>query len=294
MKAWKTCIGSPNTGPARRSIMLVLAASMVLPGCSTLDAVGRGALGMSADSKTPVARLASQKGPEIYRGKYSFVRLAPSETGAAASQSRAIDAGQLAAALSALTLRNGQPVFVAEELDEIVPHLSYGLEQAKANEDVVFAVSGTHGSRLMSSHLVTTGRMFVTDGQLNLIFGLLQSAFDVERLSHQPTKVFTPGSRLRVAAEPATAAGGAWLPSASGRSDWLVLPLDRLAATVPAAVPSETAAEAPPRAAPTAVDNGQAVSDVERRLAINAHLLRQGLVTEEEYQEKRRAILKDF
>src|SRR5207237_7044490 len=101
-------------------------------------------------------------------------------------------------------------------------------------------------------------------------------------------------------------AGDASLQSAGAtnrRADWLAIPL-RVAATaaappaatpVPAALgapssaaaPATTATTAPPRKALDAA----AADDIERRLEILKRLREKGLITEDEYQQKRRQIL---
>ena len=268
------------------AVMLALAFCTSLSGCAT---PGPGAKDRAMRLTPPAGAGAVA---ELYRGKYSSVRIELAEAGAVANQSHAIDAAELSAALALLKLNDAQPIFLADELSEVVPHLARALAQTTASEDVVFAVAGRHKLLgLFAPNAVTTARLFVADGKLNLIVGLVQSTFDVERLSNQPTKVFIPGSRLRPLAQAGKVAGGAWSPSVPGRSDWLVLPLERLATSIPMLAPRQAGT---PSAAVKALATEPAISDVERRLAINERLKQQGLVSEQEYQEKRRAILKDF
>ena len=276
-----------------RSISKPLSAMLAIAICAGLSACAGTGPGAHSQAARPTATAGAAGGAELYRGKYSFVRIEAVEAGAAANQPHAIDAAELAAALALLKVNDAQPVFLPDELNEIVPHLARALARATASEDVVFAVTGRHKLLgLLAPNSVTTGRLFVADGKLNLILGLVQSAFDIERPGNQPTRVFSPGSRLRAMAQAGKVTGGAGFSSLPGRSDWLTLPLDRLAA--PSAMPASRQAASPPSTAAGALATGQVISDVERRLAINARLRQQGLVSEEEYQEKRRAILKDY
>ena len=292
----KNMANEPAPGPG---VSRALSAALAIAFCSALSACATPGGGAGNPAASPAASSTSAAGAvvgaEPYRGKYSFVRIEPVEAGAAANQPHAIDAAELSAALALLTLNDAKAVFLPDEINEIAPHLARALTRATTSEDVVFAVAGRHKLLgLLAPNSVTTGRLFVADGKLNLIFGLVQSAFDVERLSSQPTKVFAPGSRLRPSAQAGKVTGGAWSPSVPGRSDWLALPLDRLAIPMASPMPAPRQAGSPAAAAPGPAATGPAISDVERRLAINERLRQQGLVSEQEYQEKRRAILKDF
>lgn len=271
----------------------IKAGALALSICTMLSACGafgpgvEGKVDHKVDNKALAAHRASREGTELYRGKYSFVRLALAEAGAAANQASDITPAQLGNALQALRLASGEAVFLPEELNEINPPLARALTLASGNEDVVFAVTGKHQGMFGPSS-VTSGRLFVADGKLNLIFGLVQTDFDIEHQTMQPTKVFLPGSRLRSLPMAAQVAGASWSLAVPGRSDWLVLPVAGIvSAPAPLAAPAAPSFSVPAAPAP-------AVSEVERRLALNARLRQQGLISEEEYQQKRRVILNDY
>lgn len=265
-------INTHTIAVARLPAALVLALCLALPGCATIGAaVGAGARPAAAPTAAP--------SPQAQLGPNSFVRLLPSEAGAPPNAALAVDPAALRLALAPLRTAAGQAVFLPDQLDQLAAPLSAALGGAAPGQDVAFAAATVPpGLRLTSSQTASSGRLFVTDGKLNLVFGLVQSPFDLERLSRQPSKVFATGSRLRAAGQ-GEVGGGAWRPAQPGRGDWLVLPLESLAAAPAASVPPAPAL---------------AHSDTERRLATLARLRQQGLVSEEEFQEKRRAILKDL
>ncbi len=274
-------INTYTIAPARLPAALVLALCLALPGCATIGAAVGASTGQAA---APTPAPGTQLGPN------SFVRLVPSEPGAAPNAAFAIDPAALRLALATLRSGAGQAVFLADQLDQLAVPLSAALGAAAPGQDVAFAAAAVPpGLRLTSSQTVTSGRLFVADGKLNMAFGLVQSPFDLERLSRLPSKVFTTGSRLGTAGQ-GEVGGGAWRPARPGRGDWLALPLDSLTALPAASVP----ALSPAVVSPAAVAPALAHSDTERRLATLARLRQQGMVSEEEFQEKRRAILKDL
>lgn len=62
-------------------------------------------------------------------------------------------------------------IFNTSELRKISPAISRALSLADTNQDVVFSVSGRVQGTFGKSVLTTTGRIFHTNNQLNIIFG---------------------------------------------------------------------------------------------------------------------------
>jgi len=249
-----------------------------------------------------------------YNGPVAFVRIEASEPGAPRNQHPyTVDTAHIRAALLAVRLpseKNG-PLFNDAELDEISPPLSRALAQAADNQDVCFAVSGRHGAFApLSPRRVTTARVFRADGHLNLVFGMVRHDWDNEFKGTGTVIPFEPGRRAGpIRDEPSVALDPAL--GAARRGDWLALgDLDSLAPATtaspstptaaptapatptpaPAAAPAEPAG--PERSAPPATRPSYEV--ISQRLRALQKLRDEGLITQQEYEEKRKEILKDL
>ncbi len=236
-----------------------------------------------------------------------FVRLDPIEDKAAPNGHPApIAEDLLRAALAAVRTgaslsRTTEPVFDEKELGEVVPKLAAALGRASPAQDASFAVFGHHGNFGENSPAtVTTARVFVEGRQLNLIFGLVQARYDDGSFSG-PVEL-TPGRRARPV-------GNTWALGAEGaktrerRSDWLVFDLASLGSLPkpaeaaqearPPARPAAAASPAPiPAAKPDAAD--ARYQEIQSRLKTLDRLRADGLITEDEYRERRRAILQSI
>ena len=96
-----------------------------------------------------------------------------------------------------------EPLFTRKTLETLTPQLVLALQKAAPGDDITFAVIGLHDALygLTKEPRVTTGRLFVRNGRLNLIVGLAQR--DVNEREDRRLAPFTPGSRK-------TAAAGEW------------------------------------------------------------------------------------
>lgn len=289
-------MGSPFPGRLCGGIAVILFGAMLLTGCAT-----RGQ--NDAAPSTGAGNQAAKLGTEIHRGKYSFIRIERTEAEAAGNEPRALDAMQLRNALATLKgKRNsfaGKPLFTAKELAELVRPLTTALGKANPGEDVVFAITGAHGSLgLLQSQSVTTGRAFIKDGKLNVIFGLAQVNFEDELLGNHTLRPFTPGSRKGIVHADTRIEGLSWIEPVQARSDWLAISVDALAAKAPTEVApakdgSIGGAPSPSGAAEEDKEVDR-VGAVERRLEVLERLKQRGLITDEEYRDKRRVILMDL
>lgn len=248
-----------------------------------------------------------------YQTQYSYVRIERSEAPGQGGNSHpvALDPAQLRSALAKLKVKgglsDGDPVFSDAELDEIVPPLVSALAKAKPGEDVTFAVSGKRGALgAIQGRSVTSARMFYRNGQLNVIFGLVHNPFEQQLQATGWLRPFTPGKRdapldASIAIDPIGARH-----AAAGRRDWVVFGEEALAAgragepagragTATPAPGAPAGAVAPAGTAPAQpLTTDTQYQEVERRLKVLNRLKENGLISEEEYREKRRAILKEF
>ena len=248
----------------------------------------------------------------VYQRELSFVRIEQREPGAALNEHPfPISAEALRVLLARVQLPGEkEALWNAQELDEIAPPLASALAQASAEQDVSFSTAGQHGLLgPLAPKLNTTARIFRRDGQLQLIVGVVRqdigSAF-------RGSGVLGP---IEMGKRAAPVKSGTQLGIAPEfgrlqRGDWVVLGLDAAApaaAAVPPlpAVPAVPAAPAagwgaPPAGVPAAAPvppappaDAEAIArSVGERLKALQKLRDAGLVTEQEYQEKRREILK--
>ena len=179
-----------------------MAISKAFP-CNFSRAVSTASLALVLGSCSGLGYNTDKDGPEVLRYEYrpslGFVRIERIESGApdnAHPFGISIDA--MRQKLASVKLR-GDPIFTSEELDELVPYLAAALKSVGSKEDVTFALTGGHGLLgKFSPKTVTTGRVFVHDRRLNVIFGVVHDPFAI--LEMQPPNVpqpFIPGTRAK-------------------------------------------------------------------------------------------------
>jgi hypothetical protein len=135
------------------------------------------------------------------------------------------------------------PLFSPYELQILSSALSSGLARAESNEDVTFVTIGAHQGALAKEKQTNSGRVFVNDGKLNIIFGKVREEYrekdaytgqDIDRRVN-PLK---PGSRktdsepeVRVALDNGQSY---YIDPETGeeRSDWIVLDIPTVLATM--------------------------------------------------------------
>ena len=249
----------------------------------------------------------------VHQGTFNYVRIERAEDGAAPNQHPLdISEEDLARMLGAVRL-GSKPLLNKDDLDEIVPHLVAALGQATAQQDVSFAVAGKHSAfGLFAGRDVTTGRLFNTTAGLQLIVGLAHKPFEDQFKAGGPLIPFEPGRR----AAPLAGAVALKLAASAGampRADWVVLRTSTLAqaqaqaqvqvqAQVPPAQPAAAkAAPATPAAPAAAVSpvqpSAQATPadarfrEISERLKTLERLRDSGLITPQEYEQKRKQIV---
>lgn len=206
-----------------------------------------------------------------------------------------ISSDRLTALLASLEVRTPdskgiQPLFTTSALETLVPELQSGLSKAKPAEDVTFAVIGLHTALFgfAKTPKVTTGRMFVSDGRINIIFGMVQKDFserDDRRLSP-----FTPGTRQSVASGDWTIMPQNGQDMTLVRRDWVAFGQAWKPTVTKAAAPAaqaEPSATIPARQIQQSSDNRKPAD----RLTTLNELKEKGLISEEEYRTKRLEIL---
>jgi hypothetical protein len=200
-----------------------------------------------------------------------------------------------------------EAIFNDEELDEIAEPIATALRAVNPREDVTFAVSGQHnGSSWLASRTVSTGRLFVKDGAINIIFNEIRGDFETEFFWLGRLRPFLPGSRTE-AAQAAVIPSQNAVHGANNRRDWILLAHNTV---TPPRILQASPVTPPPAAAPIAPSPSASVNetkspmplysdeaernDIEKRLTLLKRLKEKGLIGEKEYTEKQKEILKDL
>ncbi len=250
-----------------------------------------------------------------------------------------ISVERLRSALASIDLRapdkdKSIALFNEDELRILSEHIAEGLALVGPDEDVTFAVIGHYVEAVgfLKKRMVTGGRVFCRDGQINIIFG------DIHRVLAETMGVaedrrlhpFMVGSRVGAEGKHE----GILLPKPGGeifgrmRDDWVLFPVREaeipgysstsqesgvetqpaadnsgtLSPTAPAAASPAAKEYAAPGAAahtqPPAVNRGRlapaAKKSPEERLTTLNELFRKKLITDEEYRAKRQEILNEL
>jgi len=180
-----------------------------------------------------------------------------------------------------------------KEVQRLSRQLKRALAEVSSGEEVVFAMIGPHGaSGVFAKGDLTTGRVFVDNGNLQVIIGEARKDFLPEYLQSGYLPAFTPGN-------PSHRVSTGWnLGVADGspvrlrdRGDWAEIPL--------AALQHSARQEAPARATEPAQGGSQARPEPQRRtLRDRLKTLKQlhddGLITDQDYDRKRKEILEQL
>lgn len=245
----------------------------------------------------------------IYDGRVAYVRIETREAGAAPNQHPvAVEPATLRALLMRVVWpeKKNEPVFSGDQLDEIVAPLAQALARATPEQDVSFAVSGRGALGLLAPRDVTTARVFFAEDRMNLVFGLVHKDWESRYRATAYVIPFEPGKRAAPVDQEAKVAGS--YGANNRRVDWVMIdplaqppaPAPDLAkppaVVIPSATPAAPAAPVAPAAAPkaTPAESETIARQVTERLKALDKLRDAGVITEQEYQEKRREILKSF
>jgi len=234
-------------------------------------------------------------------------------------------------------------IFTPEKISLLSGKLAQALSQAGLEQDAVFAVADTYQDLGNSGRRATGGRVFVHEGDLNIIFGdILSPAPEGKKqnTSHY-SKPHRAGKRMeslgrafRVASGPGI---GFWKEKGSQREDWVVIDIPILSPGLPVAAEKNTqiptpassklqenwqmreemarlrkeledsknrqAAEEPAGieparatvpAPPARTETAEKSTMIEQRLSTLRSLHEKKLITDEEYEAKRKEILAEI
>ena len=314
-------------GSSRKAIAggLVGALCLALAACAAPGQNGKRATPTNEASGRPVVADRSEKVERVlWQDDFSFVRIEAAEAQIPVPNDHPVTLNpeQIRSVLAQIQVQKGrttiEPVFLERELSEISGPIAMALTQAGPMQDVTFAVTAKRGILLnpFNRRVVTTGRVFYLQDQLNVIFGLVHGQYEGQLQATGYLRPFTPGSR-----DGSAARDGGVLPAASmqyaaaGRQDWVQIPQQAWTpataapAAAPAPSPPQTVAPAQPAprvtggpalqvipqaATPPARDGEAQYQELERRLEVLKTLWEKKLITREQYEEKSRAILDEL
>lgn len=183
-----------------------------------------------------------------------------------------------------------ESLFVKEELALLAGPICEALGVAGPEEDLVLLSSFRRGVGFMSPQLGVTARLFAQGGKLNVIVKETRLDFVSRYVMNNDKPNFQYGSRK---VQGLTRLRGAGVQPQRG--DWIVLPVQAAEATPQPAAPAPQAAPAPsPASVPVQEKAKDPGTPAEQRLRTLKRLRDENLISEEEYQQKRRDILKEL
>ena len=198
--------------------------------------------------------------------------------------------------LPLLTNKKGSEwdLLTAEERAKIVPYLVQAFAQAGPDQWVDFSIGVYRGGTLLTTYRQSDGVMFVKDGELNIAFRNIA-------LREAPGGPTTPRDATRSYDSPVRIVPGAGqrLMQTAGRNgkeaehrNWVVMSAvpaapapPAPAANSPAPAAGATAPSAPPASSP---------ATVHERLKELKQLYDEGLISREQYEQKRAELLKQL
>ena len=241
-------------------------------------------------------------------GEFTAIRLVPREPGSAPNQqpvSLHPEGLRQQLALVRTTVKGTpQPLFANDEISELIEPLAQALSVAGPGDDVLLLSTARRGDGVLVAPMGITARLFVQGGSLNLIVHDARLDFVNAYIGTHITPQFEFGSRSHASAVGLQSAG-----AASRRSDWLAVPVAAavtpaaaalaappapapLMTAAPAAVAAPVAAVAPAPATPPQRSRDAAFYEEQAQRLKGLKLLRdQGVISEDEYQQKRKEIL---
>lgn len=235
----------------------------------------------------------------LWQSREQFVAIEPLEKNSEGENTHPVDvtAENLTIMLASIAVKSEEnnaveALFTQESLQTTVPYLQQALRSSGSGDDVTFAVIGLYKSLygLAKRPKVTTGRIFFRGTTLNIIIGQAQQ--EVNDRVDRRLEPFIPGSRQKIAA-------GDWkiVPRDGSdlfkikRKDWVVFN-DALRKTAPAPPAAKPISAHVPASAlePSHQSSAEGKNPVERLKVLN-ELKNNGLITDEEYRDKRQQIM---
>ena len=269
-------------------------------------------------------------------GRNLYIKLVDQEGKAAKpnDQPVTLDSKKVVDALKSLRIRGNyakaeepSPVFSTQQVQILGQYLAKGLQQARANQDIVFALAQRHRGFLKEETVsYLAGRAFYVDGKLNVIIGDYDRPADrfQQRASQsmgggEVQYYFNNGSRGKSSRFKKAVITGDGISTHDDRKDWLLVDVDTASRSYVAMQEQKSRQEGKTAETEAArleaarlaqerremklemarmrkqmKEGSAAPKTVEERLQTLEDLKKKGLISEEEYKSKRQQILKDL
>ena len=176
-------------------------------------------------------------------GEFTSVQRVPREAGSEPNQHpRALPPEQLRTLLAPLRVLikgKSQPLFVNEEIGDLIEPLSQALAAVEPGDDLLLLSTTRRGDNVLAPATGLTARLFVQADALHVIVHDARLEFMGAWIGTRIPPKFSYGTRSKASA--------VVLQSATGqarRSDWQALPLGTAAVAAPSATPAAPAAPA--------------------------------------------------
>lgn len=230
---------------------------------------------------------------------------------------RSLNVDPLAILLNKIMFKSAgktHPLLGEDAAQEMARGLVTAIARADAQQDVRFFITSRANGGIFATRLAHSGTAFLDERGLNLIFGEANADFFQAWKGTRQARPFDFGNRAAASRVALTVDG-----LAHPRADWVIIPLGAPAAAPPPAqtvagpattqgvgdatvyqsvgngVAAPVVPAAPmPVAPPPAKGSEQFYQAQEARLKALKRLREQELISEEEYQTKRKEILKDL
>lgn len=222
--------------------------------------------------------------PEVvfHWGDWDTIQAITRDGGRANEHPTRISAEQIADALGSVQATSGKgqtvPLFSSDEIARLAPAIALGLAEIGPDQDLAFLVTGYNKQiGAFGQKLSQSGRVFFADGQLQLIIGTaLSDALLGVQPGGRPKQKIVPGSR-GIPSSKVSLLGSAQAHLL--RHDWIAFgPVEQAAS---AAAPSATSAD-------ISTDVAAPAPTKEDRLQVLKRMRDQGLISEAEYEAKRK------
>lgn len=285
-------------GPVAAAVVMVLSSGFAAAPAQAgvMDFLFGGSSSKQADASQP-----SSNRREWSIGEFTAVRLQPQEPGAAPNAHPAtVPVDWLKQVLASITItvnNREERLLDNDEVAELAVPISQALSLARPQDDVLLLSTSKRDAGLLGTAYGVTARLFVQGGALQFIAHDTRLDFVHAYRGSRIVPDFVFGSR--------TEQSKAVLKTSVGsqpRADWVAFRLGAPAAAAPAPATAPAAPVAAPAAAPAATSpaapapaaggrDARFFEEQEQRLRTLKRLRDQNLITEEEYQQKRREIL---
>jgi hypothetical protein len=200
--------------------------------------------------------------------------------------------------IPALGSKDREPAFSADEIQFLSQHLPEALAEAKPNQRVTFLLQRPHG---MGRREITSGAIFIRGDRLNFVLANDRAMLDQERMAvpdednllyvYDPDAFkFLPGKHQElVKADRKMLDQEGQLPAT-----WLEMDYQKILSPQQTSEPQATPEPSLQTSPQTPSTEPSPASPLEEKLRVLKRLREQGLISEEEYQTKKKELLATF